>query len=71
MVGWADSVGGSLGLDLPIMDWKDESGRREEGDSGDELGDGSVTEGESKVDIVVVGEEFVESELTEMELWRC
>lgn len=32
------------------------------GDSGEELGDGSVREDESTVDIVVVGDESVESE---------
>ena len=35
------------------------------GDSGEELGDGSVMDGESKVDIVVVGDESVESDDTE------
>jgi len=34
----------------------------ETGDSGDELGDGSVSEEESTVEIVVVGEESVESD---------
>ena len=41
------------------------------GDSGDELGEGSVlavTEAESKVDMVVVGEESVESDPTDVML---
>jgi hypothetical protein len=41
------------------------SGRAELGDSGEELGEGSVMEGESNVDTVVVGEESVESDETE------
>jgi hypothetical protein len=41
------------------------SGRAELGDSGEELGEGSVMEGESNVDAVVVGEESVESDETE------
>lgn len=41
------------------------------GDSGDELGEGSVIDGESNVEMVVVGEESVESELTDGGLLRC
>jgi hypothetical protein len=42
---------------------KEDSGTRVTGDSGDELGDGSERDDESTVDIVVVGEESVESEI--------
>jgi hypothetical protein len=41
---------------------KEDSGRRVMGDSGDELGDGSEREDESTVEMVVVGEESVESD---------
>jgi hypothetical protein len=41
---------------------KEESGRRVMGDSGDELGEGSEREDESTVEMVVVGEESVESD---------
>jgi hypothetical protein len=41
---------------------KEERGTRVTGDSGDELGDGSDSEDESTVDIVVVGDESVESD---------
>ncbi len=41
------------------------------GDSGDELGEGSESEEESTVDIVVVGEESVESEACVDVLSRC
>jgi hypothetical protein len=41
------------------------------GDSGDELGDGSDNEEESTVEIVVVGEESVESEVCVDVLSRC
>ena len=40
----------------------EESGTKVMGDSGEELGDGSDREEESTVEIVVVGEESVESE---------
>lgn len=46
-------------------------GKSNIGDSGDELGEGSVIEGEPKVDTVVVGEESVESESTEAAISRC
>jgi hypothetical protein len=49
----------------------DDSGMRVIGDSGDELGDGSDNEDESTVDIVVVGEESVESEACVEVLSRC
>lgn len=59
--GW-DSVGEF------IMALKGDSGSAEFGDSGDELGDGSVIDGESKVDTVVVGDDPVESEEMEAAL---
>jgi hypothetical protein len=40
----------------------DDNGTRLIGDSGEELGEGSDNEDESTVDIVVVGDESVESE---------
>lgn len=59
--------------DWPVEreDRKDESVGIETADSGDELGEGSVTDEESSVEIVVVGEESVESELTVEVLSRC
>ena len=51
-----------------IIDLKGDRGSVEFGDSGDELGDGSVMDGESKVEIVVVGDESVESEEIEAAL---
>jgi hypothetical protein len=63
-----DSVGLWPCFGEAIILWNDESGTSEIGDSGDELGDGSVIDGEPKVDTVVVGEESVESELTEAAL---
>ena len=50
------------------MALKGDRGRVELGDSGDELGDGSVMDGESKVELVVVGDESVESEEMETAL---
>jgi hypothetical protein len=41
------------------------------GDSGDELGEGSDSEEESTVDMVVVGDESVESEVCVEVLSRC
>lgn len=43
-------------------DAKEERGSVDPGDSGEELGDGSVSDDESTVEIVVVGDESVESE---------
>lgn len=54
-----------------IIFWKGERGRSEVGDSGGELGEGSVMEGESNVDSVVVGDELVEFESTDAALSRC
>jgi len=42
----------------------------EDGDSGEELGEVSGAEGESKVEIVVVGEESVEPEVMDETLSR-
>jgi hypothetical protein len=55
-----------------IMTLKGDRGRVELGDSGDELGDGSVMDGESKVELVVVGDESVDSEEIEAALlcWK-
>lgn len=39
------------------------------GDSGDELGEGSDIEDESMVDMVVVGDESVESEVVDVLSW--
>jgi hypothetical protein len=50
---------------------KEESGTKVIGDSGEELGDGSDNEEESTVDIVVVGDESVESEVFVDVLSRC
>jgi hypothetical protein len=55
------------GVDF-IPGLKGDRGSVEFGDSGEELGDGSVTDGESKVDIVVVSDESVESDETEAAL---
>ena len=49
----------------------EDSGADETGDSGEELGDSSVTEGESIVDVVSVGEDLVESDINELMLARC
>lgn len=43
----------------------------DEGDSGEELGDVSATDGESNVEMVVVGEESAEPDVTEEILARC
>jgi len=73
VIGRSSLRGNRGGLPLTIFrDWnesrpnvdpeKDESGTKVIGDSGEELGDGSDNDDESMVDIVVVGEESVESE---------
>ena len=49
-------------VELALRDSKEPRGITDVEDSGDELGDGSVSE-ESNVEIVVVGEESVESVL--------
>ena len=47
---------------IGLLDENDESGSIVTGDSGDELGEGSVKADESAVEIVVVGDESVDSE---------
>ena len=66
------SCAGSDSVEDFIMALKGDRGRVELGDSGEELGDGSVMDGESKVELVVVGDESVESEETEAPLlcWK-
>ena len=54
-----------------IIDLKGERGNADVGDSGEELGDASEIRGESKVEVVVVGEESVESEEIEAALSLC
>jgi hypothetical protein len=76
------SLSGDLGLLSPIFKlWKasnpkldpvkDDRGTRVMGDSGEELGEGSDNEDESTVDIVVVGEESVESDVCVDVLSQC
>jgi hypothetical protein len=67
--GCMPSPGASWGSGVDfIPDWKGDSGSVEFGDSGEELGDGSVMDGESKVETVVVGDESVESDEMEAAL---
>ena len=76
---WARSNAGSVGKEIEklsfcsmvscpptecvLNDLNGETGNEEFGDSGDELGEGSVSEEESNVDIVVVGEDSVDSKV--------
>lgn len=53
------------------VDEKEDKGNIETGDSGDELGDGSVRADESAVEMVVVGDESVDSEACVDVLSRC
>lgn len=69
--GRCNSSSGGLSCPSIFMDLNGDKGTTEVGDSGDELGEGSVIEDESKVDMVVVGEESVDAELTEVTLSRC
>jgi hypothetical protein len=77
--GWeGENIGGcelpvapSLCFDASIILWNGDRGKSDVGDSGDELGEGSVIDGDPNVDTVVVGEESVESELTDAVLPRC
>ncbi|KAJ9343840.1 hypothetical protein DTO027B6_3665 [Paecilomyces variotii] len=68
-------VGTELSVRLSVMAFSDDASfgwnGMDEGDSGDELGDVSVTEGESKVETVVVGDESVDSDVTDETLSRC
>ena len=57
-------------IGVVIMALKEDRGIIEVGDSGDELGEGSVIGGESNVEIVVVGEDPAESEHTETAVSR-
>lgn len=54
-----------------LVDEKEDSGMMVTGDSGDELGEGSVREDESAVDMVVVGDESVDSDAWVDVLSRC
>jgi len=54
--------GGSVCMGDSITGLKGDRGSVELGDSGDELGDGSVMDGESKVEIIVAGDESDEFE---------
>jgi hypothetical protein len=69
--GWSDIVRSSRECIPKVVPEKDDRGIIVTGDSGDELGDGSVNEEESAVDIVVVGEESVDSEAFVEALSRC
>lgn len=51
-----------IDCDATPKGFKDDSGRSDVGDSGDELGEGSVNE-ESTVDIVVVGDDSADSKV--------
>jgi hypothetical protein len=46
-----------------IIDLKDNPGSAEDGVSGEELGEGSAISGESKVELVVVGDDSVDSDV--------
>lgn len=48
---------------------KEDSGISVTGDSGDELGEGSDMEEESTVEMVVVGEESVDSDVVDVLSW--
>lgn len=65
---WLITLSSLTGEDV-FSDEKDESGNDKVGDSGDELGDGSVSV-ESRVDIVVVGDESEDSDLKVLEELR-
>lgn len=57
---------------IPNVDLENEdNGTNVTGDSGEELGDGSDNDAESTVDIVVVGDESVESDACVDVLSRC
>lgn len=53
-----------------MMDLKGDGGKLEVADSGDDEGEASMIKGESKVELVVVGEDSVESEVMEVTLSR-
>lgn len=54
----------------PVLE-KQDNGRIVTGDSGDELGDGSVNAEDSVVEIVVVGDESVDADVCVEVLSRC
>lgn len=54
-----------------LVDEKEDKGNIVTGDSGDELGDGSVRADESAVEMVVVGDESVDSDACVDVLSRC
>lgn len=82
-MGRSSLSGGRIGFAATIFGfWNDsspnddpengDSGTRVMGDSGDELGEGSDSEDESTVDMVVVGDESVESDACREDvLCRC
>jgi hypothetical protein len=70
-MGLSDMVRSSREWIPKPLEEKEERGRMMTGDSGEELGDGSVSADESAVDIVVVGEESVDSEACVDVLSRC
>jgi hypothetical protein len=53
-----------------IMDLKGDEGKVEVADSGDDEGEASMIRGESKVELVVVGEDSVEADVMEVTLSR-
>lgn len=71
IIGLSDMVRSSRECIPKPFDEKEDRGRMTTGDSGDELGDGSVRAEESAVDIVVVGDESVDSEFCVDVLSRC
>lgn len=71
IIGLSDMVRSSRECIPKPFDENEERGRMMTGDSGDELGDGSVRAEESTVDIVVVGDESVDSEACVDVLSRC
>lgn len=70
-IGLSDMVRSSRECIPKPFEEKEERGRMMTGDSGDELGDGSVRADESAVEIVVVGDESVDSEACVDVLSRC
>ena len=70
-MGLSDMVRSSREWIPKPLEEKEERGRMMTGDSGEELGDGSVRADESAVDMVVVGEESVDSEACVDVLSRC
>ena len=71
IIGLSDMVRSSREWIPKPFDEKEDRGSMMTGDSGDELGDGSVRADESAVEIVVVGDESVDSEACVDVLSRC